>query len=418
MLNYIFGEAFMQNLSLALKYAYPFFPFIILAIVVKLLFDNWVYYKRQAYWQSLGQVLLEIKLPKEVSKSPAAMEIFLTTLHQVADESGWYFKYWKGQTRGWFSLEIVSLGGEVHFYIWTRLKYRSNIEAQLYAQYPGVEVHEVPDYTLPYAYDPEKYKLYGTQWILGKPDAYPIKTYVDYGLDRDPKEEFKIDPIVSMLEFLGSVQKGHMIWIQIIVRAHKDEQRKPGTWFETTDAWKDSADAEIKKIVEKFRPEDKEKQSRQATEGEKDMIAALERSVSKFPFDTTIRSIYMAEKDIYNPMYLGGMLGIFKQFSSVNLNSFKSSGWSGVFDRPWKSEFPFKLWYGDKEQLNKALVEEYKLRRFFFSPHGGKHYYSKPIVLNTEELATLFHFPGLVSTTPTLERVPSKKSEAPANLPV
>ena len=38
--------------------------------------------------------------------------------------------------------------------------------------------------------------------------------------------------------------------------------------------------------------------------------------------------------------------------------------------------------------------------------------------MNGEELATLYHLPGAVATTPTLTRIPSKKSEAPANLPV
>jgi hypothetical protein len=40
------------------------------------------------------------------------------------------------------------------------------------------------------------------------------------------------------------------------------------------------------------------------------------------------------------------------------------------------------------------------------------------MILNTEELATIFHFPGQVAGTPTLERVPSKKAEAPSNLPI
>jgi len=42
----------------------------------------------------------------------------------------------------------------------------------------------------------------------------------------------------------------------------------------------------------------------------------------------------------------------------------------------------------------------------------------KPYILTTEELATIYHFPGSVSTTPNLNRVPSKKAEAPSNLPL
>jgi hypothetical protein len=40
------------------------------------------------------------------------------------------------------------------------------------------------------------------------------------------------------------------------------------------------------------------------------------------------------------------------------------------------------------------------------------------MILNTEELATIYHFPALKVVTPTLVRVLSKKGEPPAGLPV
>ena len=42
---------------------------------------------------------------------------------------------------------------------------------------------------------------------------------------------------------------------------------------------------------------------------------------------------------------------------------------------------------------------------------------SQPMILNSEELATLFHIPGRVSETGSLERIDAKKSQAPTNLP-
>lgn len=375
------------------------------------LFNMWVGYRRAKYWQGLGSTLLEIKIPRDVYKSPKAMEVVLGTLHQTADESNWYWKYWRGQTRSWFSLEIASMGGNVRFFIWCRNKYRSNIESHIYSQYPGVEVYEAEDYTKEIYYDRNKIKLFGCEWALNKPDPYPIKTYIDYGLDKDPKEEYKVDPLSTAIEFLGSITSGHNVWIQIIVRAHKKEQRNPGNWFSKTDAWKDEAEKEIKSIIKKFRPEEKDKQSRQPTEGEKETIAALERSISKFPFDVGIRTIYIADVDKYNSSHLGGMLGMFKQFSSVDLNGFKSSGWSSNVSTPLDD------WLLPKDFIGPRIIEEYKLRRFFFSPYKGRRFYSKPIVLNAEELATIYHFPGKTTAAPTLERIPSKKSEAPSNLP-
>ena len=42
----------------------------------------------------------------------------------------------------------------------------------------------------------------------------------------------------------------------------------------------------------------------------------------------------------------------------------------------------------------------------------------KAKVFSAEELATVFHLPGQVALTPTLNRIGSTRSEAPANLPV
>lgn len=410
----------MNGIVTAFRYVY-ITSFIWLPILFfTLLFNSWLYYRRAKYWQKLGSVLLEIKLPKEINKSPLAMEVVLSALHQTADEGNWYWKYWMGQTRSWFSLEIASFGGDIHFYIWTRKKYKNSIEANIYAQYPGVEIYEVEDYAKNFYHDTNIFKIFATQWALTKADAYPIKTYVDYGLDKDPKEELKVDPMATFLEFLGSLTSGHNIMFQIIIRAHKKDRKRPYPWAkkiekfewsEEYDSWDDGAKKEIQKIVDSLKKE-KEGFPRIPTKGEAEKIAALERSISKFGFDVSIRSLYVANKDEFNGSFLGGMLGAFKQFSSPELNGFKPTGLSGSFDFPWSR------WWFNRDKLEYIGLEEYKLRRFFFSPHEGKFYYSKPFILNTEELATIYHFPGKVAGTPTFERVPSKKSEAPSNLPI
>jgi hypothetical protein len=52
------------------------------------------------------------------------------------------------------------------------------------------------------------------------------------------------------------------------------------------------------------------------------------------------------------------------------------------------------------------------------TPFAKKTKNFKPFIMNIEELATIYHFPGTVATTPTLTRVEAKKGEPPANLPV
>lgn len=413
----------LEGFKLALHYAYVLLPLWLPILFLNLFFNAWLYYKRAVYWNvKLGSCILELKLPPDVHKSPLAMEVVLNQMHQPPDEGSWYWKYWRGQTRSWFSLEIVSFGGEIHFYVWARRKYKNGIEAHFYSQYPGIEIYEVDDYTKKFTFNPDKQKMDVCQWELMEPDPYPIATYVDYGLDKDPKEEQKIDPLTSQLEFLGSIPKGQNCWVQIIVRAHKKEQKRLLSFgkmlekleiFETYDSWKEESKNEVDEILEKIKPEGSSF-PRLATKSEQDRIAALQRSVGKPGFDVTIRTMYFADKDKHDSMFLGGMLGAFKQYGSIGYNSFKNAGWTMSFKGPWYSDW----WKTDKGILGVMAMEEYKLRRFFFSPYMGKWFYSKPFILNSEELATIFHLPGAVAATPGLPRVPSRKSEAPSNLPI
>jgi hypothetical protein len=245
---------------------------------------------------------------------------------------------------------------------------------------------------------------------LTEADPYPIKTYVDYGLEKDPKEEFKIDPMTSMIEFLGSIVSGQNIWVQTLVRAHK-KRRILDLFDEKEDAWKDEAKKQIKTIIESMKVEGASF-GRIPTKGEADKIAALERSVTKLPFDCGIRAIYLTEKDKFNSANIGGITGAFKQYGSNGLNGFRPAGGMTIFDYPWQE------WFGAKEKLKPIFLDDYKLRRFFHSPYVGKKFYHKSFVLNAEELATIFHFVGSVAMTPTFERVTSKKAEAPSNLPI
>lgn len=407
----------LEGIILAVKYIYKGAAIWLPAAFFMSLFYAWLRYKRAKYWQKEGSVLLEVKLPREITKSPLAMEVVLGAFYQGGGEGTWIDRIWKGQTRSWFSLEVASIGGNVRFFIWTKPKFRNVIESQIYSQYPGVEIYEAEDYTKSVYYDPEKNNIWACEFKLAKADPWPIKTYVDYGLERDPKEEFKIDPMTPLIEFLGSVTAGQNIWLQIIIRMHK-KRRLVEVFGEKEDSWKDEQKKAVDEIMEKLKIKREEGGfPRIPTKGESEVIAALERSVSKIPFDCGIRAVYVTDKDNYNPANIAGITGCLRQFNSENLNGFKPAGWFTIFDYPWDE------WWNSKEKLKPRVLEEYKFRRFFFSPLKnkkiwGKNIYSKPFVLNAEELATIYHFPGEVASTPTLEKIPSLKSKAPSNLPV
>ncbi len=378
-------------------------------------FKQWMRYIRADFVRQAGSVLLEVKIPKETMKSPLAMEIFFTSLYQTGSAT-FSELYWKGKVRPWFSFELVSIGGQVKFFIWAHKKWKNLIETQIYAQYPTVEIYEAEDYMswIPHEPDPINFPMWATYFKLTKEDIYPIKTYVDYGLDKDPKEEFKIDPMTSVLEYLGSLRKGEQAWIHIMIQAHRKMNLKnDAVLFEKPD-WKHEVRHEIEKIRKESITENPGSEfpgMPNPTKGQQNIISALERSVSKFPFEVAIRGCYIAKKEAFNPISITGLIGSFRQYSSTDdVNGFKL-GWFTDFDYPWQDFRRIRRTNSEKE-----MMEAMKLRSFFQPPF--KNFEGSPIILNTEELATIFHFPGSVAATPTFERIPSKRSQAPSNLPI
>lgn len=409
-------DAFITDaLPIVIFYVAKTAPIWVPFILVVLFWEVWVVYVRAQFFLKQEVKLLQIKLPKDLMKSPLAMELFLTSLHQTGGEGTWYDKYWLGKTRPWFSLEMASIEGKVGFYIWTRKSMQKFIESSLYAQFPGIEIHEVPDYSLPITFDPKTMKMWAANLQFTKEDAYPIKTYVDYGLDKDPKEEFKVDPLAPVLEFLGSIGANQQAWFQIIIRAHKGDQKKPGTLFKMNyDPYKEEAKKIINELMQrdpktKVVPEGEDGKI-VITKGEAEIISAIERNLTKLQFEVGIRIIYFGKKEFYDPANISGMTGSWKQYASESLNGFKpnSKFYSPRFSYPWQ-DFQNRRSNGDMEEA----LEAYKRRSFFYGPIMGE-----PIHMSSEELATIYHFPGQVASTPSFTRILSKKSEAPANLPL
>src|SRR5680860_944952 len=350
-------------------------------LAVFLLGKVYMRYVRTKWIKNIPWVLLEIKIPKEISKSPMAMEILFSQMYQTAPNALTDI-YIKGRTRSWFSLELVSIEGEVHFYIYTEEKFKKLIESGLYSQYPGVEVYEVEDYVykVPYEMPNSDWDFFGGEFKLTEPNAYPIKTYTDYGLDKDPKEEFKIDPLTSVLEFLGSIGKGEQVWFQIPMMAAQKRVRKPGTFFQYQE-WKEVGLAEVKKMSEgEAKTGDQFGNMFKLTPGERVKLEAIEKSLAKYGFDCGYRGMYLAKKDSFVGDNIGRLLGSIKQYGSENLNGFKL-GLTTSFDYPWQDFMGIRL-----ARIKRKILQDYRRRDYFYPPAK-----SNIFILNTEELACLLY---------------------------
>ncbi|OGZ07357.1 MAG: hypothetical protein A2762_04735 [Candidatus Lloydbacteria bacterium RIFCSPHIGHO2_01_FULL_54_11] len=365
----------------------------------------WLEYVRADYVHKNFQfVMLEVKLPRVIGKTPVAMELVLQALYQP-DKTNWYERWWKGEVVPWFSLELVSIEGAVKFFIRTPSKYKKLIESNIYAQYPDIEVHEVEDYVslAPYLGAEESWGIWGCHFKLTKPDPYPIRTYVDYGLDSTlTDEENKSDPMTSLIEFLGTLGRGQQMWIQIIVQVTARRFKKTGSWFGMQD-W----EAEGKKLIQDLQDEYAGETGMRATKRQAEIIHAIERSLGKVGFDTGIRALNIAKGDKFDSANKSGITNAFQQYSTQDLNGFRPTNSTG-FDYPWQD------FRGIRMRIKKRKFYDAYVRRSWFHPP----YKRKPFILNAEELATIYHFPGGVAETPTFTRIESRKGEPPANLPV
>jgi hypothetical protein len=369
------------------------------------LWEMWVDYVRGAYLASLRWTLLRVIPPPEVFRAPVAMEVFLTSLFQTSGEGNWFDLYWKGKRRPWFSLEMVSIGGDVRFYIRTQESFARLIETQLYSQYPGVVVEREDDYTDEVFYESSRFDWFGADYKLEKADPYPIRTYVDYGLLDEDKPELQVDPLSPTIEFLSSVPRGFQAWIQIVVKAHKKEAHKPGTFFGVQDSWQEAAKKEIQAVRDRSKVKVGDKEDMKPTKRQEFVIEAIERSVSKYGFDTTIRTIAVfpdGALDAEKGFMKAGLGGAFRQFNSLELNGFKA-------DKTTSVDYPWQDWSGKKlAKKKKKILGAYRDRSFK----------DETFVLNTEELATIFHLPSSAVSAPTFGRVQSRRGDPPPNLPI
>ncbi len=415
-------DLFIQSLDFVLFLT----PIAIPLMLSYLAYHTFIDYNRQKYLNSLSWVMLEVIPSPENVKTPAAMELFLHALYQTSGETTWIDRWVLGKVRTWFSLELVSIEGKVKFYIWCEAKFKKLVESQIYAHYPGSEVAEVKeDYAL--RFNTKDFDMKITELALKKPDPYPIKTYIDYELDKPIDEEYKADPIASIIEFMSAVPEGNYACLQFIVRAHKAEDKDMSRLFPSfskkVDNWKIVAKKEVEKIKKssfmEFDEGDRKRKQNIQTELQKKIINALERSTTKFAFDTGIRVMYIGKNGLYDNKH-GVLNGLLRQFNSDELNVFGTGSSTGFADYPWQDYFGTR-----KMRRKKEMLESYQARYYYWKKEWvprlwfwDQKDYRKPMILNTEELATMYHFPGLVSQAPTLNRVDSRKVSPPDNLPM
>ncbi len=253
------------------------------------------------------------------------------------------------------SLEIVALPEEIKFYISCPRHLRDLVEKQIHGAYQGADVREIEEYNI----FSEEGKLAFASLKLKKQNYYPIKTY----------KELATDPLTQITSAMAKMQPGEGAAVQILISPADSKWKAAG-----------------KKFVSKTKQAELSPKNEGKSVPDPKKMEAIENKCSKAGFNTVIRVMVSAKTDADAKVHLDNIKSTFTQFNG------EYNGFSGA-----------------KIRMKKQFLVDFIYR---YLPIWGK-----PSVLNTDELATLFHMPNKTVETPGIFWVNAKRAPAPAQIP-
>ncbi|MBD3208231.1 MAG: hypothetical protein GF370_02145 [Candidatus Nealsonbacteria bacterium] len=397
----------------------------------------WRRWRKDVWYANVfDPVVYELKIPREIKKPIRAMEKVIIDIHTcVYHPPDWWEKWIEGQDQTSVSFEVASVEGSIHFYIRLHSAYTDGVKAAFYAEYPDIEFEKVNDYTreVPQDIPNEEWDMWGTNYFLIKPDAYPILTYKDFETEREAEEEKRVDPVSSLLEAMSLVSEGEQLWIQIV-----------GTPMgqEGYDAWKEEAvkvrdrvanrlsdDKPIKrrpipleamdlllwgKMPEEIKVEEEEgflPPELKLTPGEREILAAIERKLSKPVFNSYARFILLGKRGLWSKAKLRLAFTYFGSYKTEHINSLHP--YSPTLTKIKKKWFLPINWVRPR-RMHLRQRRLFRLYRDRLPPHYPKSAGKGAYMLSVEEVASLYHFTSWeIAPVPGVSRVEAKKKPPP-----
>ena len=423
-------------------------------VILYIAFNIFISIRRNRYNQNLKTIVLQVAVSKLNERGPIVAEQIFAALHGV-EENYSLWDYLAGRTRPRISLEIASVNNVIQFFIWAPRRFKNVIESQIYAQYPDVEIQEVEDYAkqtfpafdgrikasqrvttdadttnvntashLPTVYKPSRHSTHYTvtaELEFTDPPVYPIKRYPQFEDKLTRKATEPLAGITATLSKLNATDE--QAWVQITMQPVGGWWRKRGLkclrivnaglfqyifWLEKMATYIYLARGFWKRLfysplyllfwtLRGFRTKDLDMKSTDKDDmheevsrmhDREDPISAGVDKVTRLTFDTNIRIVYVARKENLDlaEVKLNEIAGSFRQFNLPNLNGFEIA----------------KI-----NQNNNQILKRYQQRLVV-----------NPMILNIEEIATIYHMPSMDVGTPNLFWVTSRKLEPPHDLPL
>lgn len=376
---------------------------IILAFIGVIVFmlAKWKMKKGAKLPHALSKIYLQVSLPKESSlKTQENKESNPQTVKtQIALAEGLFNSIGgmraerglKAVLKGrndHISFEIVMNQGLIMFFVSTPHHLQKYIEQMILAQYPEANIEEVNGINI---FSPHS-KIDGCYLQFTREYIFPIKTYL----------KMDVDPISAIMNGLSKLHENDSATIQIIMRSAKKEWHRWG--FKTAQELQKGKGIieavgmskrgfSIYKMVNFFSTgKSKKKQlekdvtKQHLTPMAQEVIKGLEEKTSKAGLDVNIRILVSAQSEDKTKLYLKNIIETFNQFNYYQ--------------------------YGNSLKAVRPALS-YLLKNYMYREYVSR----ERVLLNAEEMASVFHFPSPNIETPNIKWLLAKRLPAPVNIP-
>jgi len=295
------------------------------------------------------------------------------------------------------SFEIVAQNGVISFYVSCPKMIEEMVSKQIQAQYPNANLEKVQNPNIFVIQSAEGQVQAGdfatATFKLNKKFILPIKTYLN----------LENDPLSSVTNTMSKLGDGANLAFQMIIRPAGENWRIPGVMAlkkiqegktgVLVDRWYlkllngifDNVSSASTQAIKNKPIEMDKNQYKPLTPYQDALMKAINSKVSKNAFKTTMRVVSVAKDKMSANTNLQNLVSAFSTMGSPDLNS-------------------FKVKEGDS-----SVAKDYILRRFL----RGRDSF----ILNTEELASIYHFPNKFIETPNVRWLLAKEMAPPTNAP-
>jgi len=265
------------------------------------------------------------------------------------------------------SFEIVGTENKIEFYVSCPSDLADTVTKQIHAAYPEAQFELVKPWNI-WRSDT---KVAFCSLSLAGASYFPIRNYEDMNID-------SLSPITSSL---SKLVEGEGAAVQILIRPAIDHWRGDGQEFiDRVQAYNNNKEQKPLNISSKF-------------------LEGVEKKIGKPGFDVCVRLVAVSKDKFSAELHLKEILAAFSQFGDPTYAHFKKQ---------------FDL-------FKKSFMEQFIMRLFpiinIDVPLFHIHLYRTSFILNTAELATLFHLPSKSVTTPGIQWLKARLLPAPANTP-